>query len=290
MCVSRDIEAMGRASSQLARTHWEVAQATPSCKAPGYGSDPQVGVGSAQNFAVGAMCVCSQGSESNNGGAWLQCPSLCWPLSWLRPQGGVCSQTPNVGGPRPPLESEITAGLLPSPVDHTKVIPSHLVHAGGSPLPLAHTRGTWSPVACTRGSLTPVACARGASPPVPCARGALPFKSIHVFRERYSYGSPPLLLPNNTALLLLRPRPPPGFPWLWGSAYQPMVHYSLAPQLSPHSQPLSSPRDWPLEPEPQCPVPTWASPVVVFGGGVVLMVCVAFSLLFPSQSSCCTFL
>ena len=58
MHASREMEGVGRASTQclvagsltVTRTHGKVAQAAPSCRALGSGSDPQVGVGSARSI------------------------------------------------------------------------------------------------------------------------------------------------------------------------------------------------------------------------------------------------
>ena len=77
----------GRASSQflvaglltVARTHGKVAQADPSCRALGSGSDPQAGVGSAQSiwqWQWHSMCLL-RGVTATTGGVWLQCPPLC---------------------------------------------------------------------------------------------------------------------------------------------------------------------------------------------------------------------
>ena len=61
---------------------------------------------------------------------------------------------------------------------------------------------------------------------------APPSETPHVFRERDSYGGPPLLSPSPTVapFLSCRPRPPPTFSLLWCSVHQPVVHCSLAPQ------------------------------------------------------------
>ena len=66
MPASREVEAMGRASSQclvagpltVARTCVKVAQAAPSCRAPGSDTDPQTGIGGAQAFGSGSQRLC----------------------------------------------------------------------------------------------------------------------------------------------------------------------------------------------------------------------------------------
>ena len=68
MSASREMEAMGRASSwclvagplTVARTHGNVAQYAPSCRALGSGSDPQAAVDSAQSiWQNGSGRVCA---------------------------------------------------------------------------------------------------------------------------------------------------------------------------------------------------------------------------------------
>ena len=74
-CVSRENEAMGRASSQFlvaglltaARTYRKVAQATPSYRALGSGNEPRQFYKMPRAFGSGtAGCVSSWGSESND--------------------------------------------------------------------------------------------------------------------------------------------------------------------------------------------------------------------------------
>ena len=60
-------------------------------------------------------------------------------------------------------------------------------------------------------------------------------------------------------------------------------------RLCPHSQPQSSLQNRPPKPKSQCPAPIRVSQAVL-SQAVVLMVCVALSLLCPPQSSCCPFL
>ena len=103
------------------------------------------------------------------------------------------------------------------PVDHASSALSHLAHAGGTTTHSPHKKGP-----------LPIACTRCAAPPI-----APLSKSLHVHRERYSYGSPPLLLlpsPTMVSCFSCRPWSPPKFPWLWHSASQPLKHSSLALQ------------------------------------------------------------
>ena len=84
---------MGRAGSQclvagpltMARTQGKVAQAAPSCRALGRGSDPQAGVGGTQSiwqwqWQWQGMSV-PRGVRATMGGAQLQCPPL-WGHRW----------------------------------------------------------------------------------------------------------------------------------------------------------------------------------------------------------------
>ena len=62
-----------------------------------------------------------------------------------------------------------------------------------------------------------MACASGAALPVAFIRVTPPCERPYVHRERYSPGSPPLLLlpsPTMVACFSCRPRPPPRFPQL----------------------------------------------------------------------------
>ena len=87
MPASREVEAMGRASSQclvagpltVARTCVKVAQAAPSCSALGSDSDPQAGVGSAQSiwqWQPKVVCLPRE-VRASTGRAQLQCPPVC---------------------------------------------------------------------------------------------------------------------------------------------------------------------------------------------------------------------
>ena len=91
--ASREMEAMGRASSQclvagpltVARTHRKVVQATPSCRALGSGSDLQAGVGGTWSFWQWhwqGVCI-PRGVRRTIGGGRLQCPHTCCPMRWL---------------------------------------------------------------------------------------------------------------------------------------------------------------------------------------------------------------
>ena len=100
----------------MARTHGEVAQALPSCRALQSGSDPPGRYRQhPEGLAVAAAGrVHSQGSESNSGWCSVALPSSM-PLSdvtWA--SGGTCSQTPSGGGPHPPLESVMTVVFAPT--------------------------------------------------------------------------------------------------------------------------------------------------------------------------------
>ena len=56
-------------------------------------------------------------------------------------------------------------------------------------------------------------------------------ESLHLHRERCSYGNLPLLISSSPKMVpgfSCRPRTPPLLPWLWHSASQPVVHCSLA--------------------------------------------------------------
>ena len=57
-------------------------------------------------------------------------------------------------------------------------------------------------------------------------------ESTHVQRKIFLWcpAPPPLSLPNNSALLLLRTHNLPEFPWLWCCVPQPVAHWFLAPQ------------------------------------------------------------
>ena len=96
---------MGRASSQcliivlsiVARTFRKVEQATPSCRALGSGNDLWADLkGDHSILAVAAaVCVSSQGSESNN-----SICSIAMPFSeMIGTTGGARSGTPNGSGP-----------------------------------------------------------------------------------------------------------------------------------------------------------------------------------------------
>ena len=83
--ASRKMEAMGRTSTQcmvarpftVARTHREVAQAVPGCKALDIGSDPQGGVDGGQSlWQQQQLGVCVPRGVTAVGGPWLQCPLL----------------------------------------------------------------------------------------------------------------------------------------------------------------------------------------------------------------------
>ena len=113
---------MGGARSQclpsgpfiVARTCKKVVQADTSCKALGSGSSPrQVHVDPEHLVVAAAWYVHSQGNESNN--KWYTVAVLSSVLTfWVTEDtGGSCSWTPSVGGPCPPLESEITVVFYP---------------------------------------------------------------------------------------------------------------------------------------------------------------------------------
>ena len=130
--------------------------------------------------------------------------------------------------------------------------------------------------------LFPIAHTRGPLPP----RAPLS-KSPRVHRERYSYDSPPLLLlpsPTMAPCYSCGPGPPSGFPCLWCSAPQSLVHHSLAHLGCLHTanpSPLPATDLWSLslsvQPLPKC-LRLWCP------GVVVPMVFVAFSLCFALLS------
>ena len=137
--------------------------------------------------------VHSQGSDSNNGWCLVAVP-FCVPVSEvIGVTGSACSWTPS------------SDQQPPQPEDHTRSAVSHLF-----PLPLAHARGAQPPITCTRGVPSPIAGTSGTLPTVACDRGALLSESPHVCMERYSYGSPPLVLspsPTMAPCFSCRPRP-----------------------------------------------------------------------------------
>ena len=79
-----------------------------------------------------------------------------------------------------------------------------------------------------------------------------------------------------------RPRTPPSFPRLWSSTLQPLVPHTLLLQAISTQPTLSTPWNWPLEPESQNPAPTWASPAIVSDGANSL--CSSLSLCFALVS------
>ena len=108
---------------------------------------------------------------------------------------------------------------MPTPAaDHARGPLSCLAHTGGPTTCSPHKRGPL-PVAHARDALLTTAPSS---------------KSQCTHRERYCYGSLLLLIlpfPTIATCFSCGSRPPPRFPWLWHSAPQPLVHYSLAPQL-----------------------------------------------------------
>ena len=90
VCASREMGVMCRASSQyliagpltVARSHGKEAQAAPSCRAWGIDSD-QACVGGTQSIWQWQQQGrdVPRGMRATMGGAWLQCPLLCQPLS-----------------------------------------------------------------------------------------------------------------------------------------------------------------------------------------------------------------
>ena len=136
------------------------------------------------------------------------------------------------------------------------------------------------PIASASGA---IAGARGSSPLV-----APPSESLHVHRERNSYGGLPFLLmphPTMAPCFSCRSRPPPMFPWLWCSAPQHLDHHSLAPPGCLHNaipRPLPGSDLWSLSFSAlSLPKPLSLGCL----GAVVPMVFAALSLLCPSPAS-----
>ena len=151
-----------------------------------------------------------------------------------------------------------SGGLLPPPIDHARSFLSHLAHIRSPLLPIAP-----------------------------------PSKSLHVHRERYSYGNMILLLlssPTMAPFFSYGPRPASQFPWLWYSALQPLVHCSLSPSGCLHTaNPSPLPRTdlWSpsLSAQPLSEhLRLWCL------GAVVPIVFMALCLLCPPQARCCIFL
>ena len=76
--------------------------------------------------------MCSEGNESNNGWCSITVSSSVVPSEVIGAASGAGSVTPSGGRSRPPLESEVTGGLPPPPIDHGRSTLSHLAHAGGA--------------------------------------------------------------------------------------------------------------------------------------------------------------
>ena len=174
----------------MERTHGEVIQAAPVCRALGSDSDPETGVGGTQGiwyWQQKSKCIL-RGVRETIGGAWWQCPTLQWPLRWLGPQMvpvyGLLSVGPDRSlrylkwfapatcspWKRCPTTSSPQKRLPCCPSSHKRCLPIHSLHKK---------------------------CLDTESPPVN--------------RKRYSFGSPlsPLSLPRNGALLLLQAQASP---------------------------------------------------------------------------------
>ena len=70
---------------KVERAKEKVEQAGPSCRALGNSSDPQALVSGAQSIwqeQKQDTCIPTW-VKATTGGAWLQCPPLCWTLRWL---------------------------------------------------------------------------------------------------------------------------------------------------------------------------------------------------------------
>ena len=150
-----------------------------------------------------AACLHSQGRENNNRWYSVAVLSSLPSSEVLGAAGGAYSWTLSGVGPCPPEVRYNWGSLPPLPVDHSK------------------------------NALSCLACRRGTSPPI-----ALPSKRLHMHRAQYSFGGPPFLLLLSSAVapcFSCRPRPPPGLPWLWCSALQPLVHYFLTPSGCLHT-------------------------------------------------------
>ena len=117
------------------------------------------------------------------------------------------------------------------------------------------------------------------------------WESTHVQRKicLWQCPPPPPALPNKGVMLLRGPRPLPEFPLLWYFAPQPLAYCSLAIQVVSKQPTLVLA----LELTSGAWVSLASSLPSISGFGVQgdgTMVCAALSLLFPPQSSGCTFL
>ena len=170
----------------------------------------------------------------------------------------------------------MAAVVCPCHLYTTKEVPCHV----NPSLPLAHTRITRLPVAHKRGTPLPITWTSGALPPLACTRDTLPSDSMCGHKESYSYDGPPLplTLPNNSTLLLLQLRHPPGFPWLWYSTLHPMVHCSLAPQAIYTQPTLVLSPEWTSRAWVSAPI-TQLSILSCGVGGMVQIICVAHSII-----------
>lgn len=157
-------------------------------------------------------------------------------------------------------------------------------------MPVHRTFSSSGPCTPQESEVAVVVC----TPPPPPAQEAPHHLRAHpcAEKDRCSYGGltlPPLALPSSGTLLFLWAKPPPIFPWLWHTAPQPLAHHSLSPQAISTQPALVFFLKRPPRSESQCPAPTRVSQVVVHWV-VVPMVCVALTLICPSQSRCCAFL
>ena len=129
-----------------------------------------------------AECVHSQGSESNNQWCLVAVPSSVPTLEVTGSVGSGCSWTPSGGGLCPPLGSELTMMVCPlPPLDHRRGAPSCLAHAGGTATHSLYKRHL-----------------AAHSPALQVSAPAQ--RKIFLWQSAL----PPLALPNNGALLLLK--------------------------------------------------------------------------------------
>ena len=106
------------------------AQAAPSCRFLGRGSDQASGHCPEHLAVATAGQVCSQGSENNNRWCSVIMSFSVVPSKVVGAASDFCSGVPSGGGPRPSLESEIIA----------VVCPCHLQTMQETPCPLSPHR------------------------------------------------------------------------------------------------------------------------------------------------------
>lgn len=118
-----------RSTTSFLATTGGTTPAAPSCRFLGRDND-QVSGHCPECLAVAAAGqVCSQRSKSNSRWCSITMSSMV-PSEVVGAESGSCSGIPGSGGPRLPLESEITVVVCPlPPADHARSILSSLAHA-----------------------------------------------------------------------------------------------------------------------------------------------------------------